>query len=192
MDPDLPLFQALQAGDDSALGELINRHREPLFHFAYRHLRDEIAARDVVQETFVRAYFKAREFRPRATVKTWLYAIALNLCRDQFRRFAKRRRELPLDAPTIDDSLQAKLADAGPTPDVDAERRDRFARLQEAIDQLPETLRDALVVFALEGKSQMEAADILGTTPKGVETRVYHAKNKLRALLNLYFGENSL
>lgn len=65
MDPDLPLMEALQAGDDSALNELIDRHREPLFHFVYRYLRDEPVAREVVQETFVRVYFKAKTFAPR-------------------------------------------------------------------------------------------------------------------------------
>ena len=91
MDPDLPLIEALQAGDESALNELINRHREPLFYFVYRYLRDEMAARDVVQETFVRVFFKARTFRPRSSVKTWIYTIALNLTRDEGRRLGRRQ-----------------------------------------------------------------------------------------------------
>ena len=59
---------------------------EPLFRFAFRYLRDETAARDVAQETFVRVYFKAASFKPQSTVKTWLYTIAVNLCRDRLRR----------------------------------------------------------------------------------------------------------
>lgn len=62
-------------------------------------------------------------------------------------------------------------------------RNDHFGFLQRAVDQLPVRLREALVLFSLEGKSQRETADILGTTPKTVEFRVYHAKNKLRELL---------
>ena len=68
MDSDLPLIEVIQAGDDSALNELIHRHREPLFHFAFRYLREETAARDVVQETFVRVYFKAGKFTPKSSV----------------------------------------------------------------------------------------------------------------------------
>lgn len=185
MDPDLPLIQALQAGDDSALNELINRHREPLFRFAYRFVRDETAARDVVQETFVRAYFGAAKFKPQAAVKTWLYAIALNLSRDHVRRVSRHRTGLLL-GPDGSAVSSEEIVDNLPTANESAARRDDFALLQTAIDQLPPRLREALVVFALEGKSQREAADILGTTPKTVELRVYHAKKKLR----LWLGES--
>lgn len=187
MDPDLPLIEALQAGDDLALNELIHRHREPLFHFALRYLRDETTARDVVQETFVRAYFKAARFKPRATVKTWLYAIALNLCRDQFRKSARRRHEVSLNVPRTDGSVALEVVDPQPPPSEQAGSRERFTTLQRAIDRLPGPLREALILFSLEGKSQKEAAEIIGTTPKTVELRVYHAKNKLRDWL----GERS-
>ena len=90
MDPDLPLIEALQASDDSALNELMGRYREPLFHFAFRLVHEETAALEVVQETFVRVYFGARKFKPKASVKTWMYSIALNLSRDHFRRLARR------------------------------------------------------------------------------------------------------
>jgi RNA polymerase sigma factor (sigma-70 family) len=182
VDSDLPLIQALQAGDDSALNELINRHREPLFHFVFRVVRDETVAGDVVQEAFVRAYFGAAKFKPRATVKTWLYAIALNLSRDHARRLFKQRGVVPLEDNT-QSKRGAEIADAAPLANDAARSHDDFARLQRAIDQLPPKLREALVVFSLEGKSQRESADILGTTPKTVELRVYHAKKKLRELL---------
>ena len=187
MDPDLPLIETMQAGDDSALNELIHRHREPLFRFVYRYLRDEIAAADVVQETFVRAYFKAKQFRPRATVKTWLYTIALNLSRDQARRLSKRVGEVSLDVPSANGGLRPEFYDEQPTPGTIVGQQDQFARLQRAIDQLPQTLREALVLFSLDGNSQRETADILGTSPKTIELRVYHAKAKLRALLGSRF-----
>ena len=60
VDVDLPLLQALVAGEELALNELIQRRRDALFPFAFRYLRDESAAHDVVQESFVRLYFKAR------------------------------------------------------------------------------------------------------------------------------------
>lgn len=183
MDADLPLIQALQAGDDAALNELINRHREPLFYFVFRYLRDETAARDVVQETFVRVYFKAANFKPKATVKTWLYAIALNLSRDQARKLAKRRHDVSLDAPHAETKQSVNLPDPQPQPGEQSGQRERFATLQHAIDRLPQSLREALVVFSLDGKSQKEAAEILGTTAKTVELRVYHAKKKLREWL---------
>lgn len=183
MDPDLPLIEAIQAGDDSALNELIDRHREPLFRFVYRYLRDETATGDVVQETFVRVFFKAVKFAPKSSVRTWIYAIALNLCRDQFRKLARHRGELSLDALAREDAPKAEVPDTGPSPFARAAEADRFEHLQRAIDSLPQKLREALLLFSIEQRSQQEVADILGITPKAVETRVYHAKEKLRRMI---------
>jgi RNA polymerase sigma-70 factor (ECF subfamily) len=186
VDPDLPLIEALQAGNESALNELIDRHREPLFYFAFRYLRDETAARDVVQEAFVRVFFKAKTFEPRASVKTWIYAIALNLIRDEGRRLSKHQRNVSLDAPGPGDRPPLEVEDSAPTPDQQTGQKDRFAGLHSAIEKLPHNLRAALVLFCLEGKSQNEAAEILGTTPKTVEMRVAHARQRLRQLMGAH------
>jgi len=183
VDPDLPLIEELQAGNELALNELINRHREPLTYFVYRYLRDETSARDVVQETFVRVFFKANTFKPRSSVKTWIYAIALNLTRDEGRRLSRRVREVSLNAPGPDEQPPLEVADTTPTPETRAGQRERFALLQAAIDRLPHKLKSALILFCLEGKSQNEAAEILGTTPKTVEMRVAHARQRLYRLL---------
>jgi len=183
VDPDLPLIEALQAGDDSALNELINRHREALHHFAFRYLRDEAAARDVAQETFVRVYFKADKFKPQSLTKTWIYSIALNLCRDHSRKYWKRRSDVSLDLPSTEQHPRLELADPADEPSARAVKTDHVALLHAAIDQLPQKLKEALVLFTLDGKSQKETADILGTSPKAVELRVHQAKLKLRDIL---------
>ena len=183
MDPDLPLVQALQAGDDSALDTLIERHRGPLFRFVFRFLRDETAAGDVVQETFVRVYFKAGKFLPRSSAKTWVYAIALNLCRDHLRRLRRRRGEVSLDAPATEARPAFEPADPRPGPSEQAAQSDRFGRLQAAIDRLPHKLKSALILCSIEGMPHQEAAEVLGTTPKTVELRIYRAKERMRGFL---------
>lgn len=180
MDPDRPLIERLQGGEDLALNELIGRHSEPLFRFAWRYLQDETAARDVVQETFVRVYFKAATYRPRAAVKTWIYSIAINLCRDRSRKLSRDRRNLPMDRPLADDQSIEDLPDALPTPSEASLIKERFGLLERAIGELPPGLRGPLVLCALEGRSHREAAEILGASPKAVELRLYRAKAKLR------------
>ena len=154
-----------------------------MVRFVHRYLRDVAATEDVVQETFVRVYFKAGKFRPKTSVKTWIYSIALNLCRDQFRRLARHRGDVAMDAPTRPDAPRLEVADIAPLPSVRAIEMDRLAHLQRAIDELPEKLREVVLLFSLEQRSQQEVADLLGITPKAVETRVYHAKARLRTLL---------
>lgn len=183
MDPDLPLIEALRDNDDSALSELMSRHREALYHFAYRYLRDETAAHDVVQETFVRVFFKADRFQPRALVKTWIFSIALNLCRDQQRRRAKHYYDISLDAPKINAAPPPEPIDPSARPDDRAEEREQVSLLRQAIDHLPRALREPLILFSLEQHTQKETAAILNTTPKSVELRVYRAKARLRSWL---------
>jgi RNA polymerase sigma-70 factor (ECF subfamily) len=189
VDADLPVMLALQAGEESALNELIARHRDALHHFVYRYVQNETVAADVVQETFVRVYFKAQKYRPPTLVKTWIYAIAVNLCRDHFRRTFRRRGDVPINGgsesvtqPSVDP------ADAGPSPSTLAGQSEEFAALKNAIDELPHALKTALILFTLEGHSQKEAAEILGTTPKTVELRVYRAKDRLKKALSGLLG----
>src|SRR6476661_6764080 len=109
-DPDLTLVQALKVGKDQALDELMDRHREGLFRFVLRYVHNETDALELALETFVRAYFNIGKFRPAAKFATWLYHIALNLCRDHLRSRAHR------------DSLQTasinSLAQEGEDPSV--------------------------------------------------------------------------
>lgn len=182
-------MQALQAGRASALEDLMARHREALFRFSLRYLRDETAAADVVQETFVRVYFKAPRFEPRSSVKTWIYAIALNLCRDFARSRTRRASDLRLDAAPGAGGTVSPPEDRAPSPSEQTEIGDRFEFLRRAVDLLPHKLKSALVLFSLEERTQSEVAEMLDTTPKTVELRVYHAKKKLRELLGGKFPE---
>ena len=182
-DPDLPLVRALQAGDESALNELIRKYQEPLFRFICRYTGDEETARDILQETFVHLYFGMGRFKPRAKFVTWLYSIAMNLCRDYARSKQKRQAHLTqsLDSGELHRKLPA--ADRGPVADV--ESHERLAILQKAIEELPHDLRTALLLFAVDGRSQQECADLLGISAKAVETRVYRARKILEKRIRL-------
>jgi RNA polymerase sigma-70 factor (ECF subfamily) len=180
-DPDLQLVAALKAGEDLALNELIQRHRQPLYFFVFRYLRDESAALDIVQETFVRAYFSVRSFKPRSSVKTWLYTIAANLAKDRL-RWLSHRRHLSLDSPE-GEGTRAQVATLELSPSAETAAREKFTELERAIADLPERLRIPLLLCTLEGQSHKDAGEILGISPKAVELRIYHAKGKLRAML---------
>ena len=174
-------MRALQAGDESALNKLMRKYQEPLFWFIWRYTGDEETARDLLQETFVRLYFGIRRFKPHAKFVTWLYSIAMNLCRDYAR--SKQRRQSyateSLDAGDLHREVPA--ADRGPAADV--ESHERLAALEKAIQELPHDLRTALLLFAVEGRSQQECAELLGVSAKAVETRVYRARKRLENTL---------
>src|ERR1700730_14282943 len=108
-DPDLDLVQALQAGEDRAMNTLIDRHREGLFRLVFRHIPNEADAIELTQKAFVRAYFNIQKFRPTAKFVTWLYHIALNLCRDYARSPAYRYPTFAIELPIFNQG-QARIA----------------------------------------------------------------------------------
>ena len=186
-DADLPLVRALQAGEDSALDQLMERHQEALFRFIRGYVQNEADATELTQETFVRAYFNIGRFKPNAKFVTWLYRIALNLCRDHAKSSRTRNAARTDSLSGDDDSVvtaQRDLPASGETPAESAMTSEKMAALDRAIAQLPHDLRTALVMTVLEQRSQQECAELLETTPKTIETRVYRARKLLVALMS--------
>ena len=185
-DADLELVRALQAGTDSALDSLMERHREPIFRFVRGYVVNEADAVELTHETFVRAYFNIGKFTPTAKFATWLYRIALNLCRDH----AKSRRVkhagitdslTPIDGDT---TAESDLPTSGRAPDEEAQSAEIMRALDGAIAQLPHDLRTALVLSVMEQRSHQECAELLETTPKTIETRIYRARKLLSELMS--------
>lgn len=182
--PDLgdeDLMLALQGGRDVALDELMHRYKQPLFYFVTRYTRDEEVSYDIVQEAFVRVYTRAETFNPAYKFKTWLYQIALNLCRDYGRK-KKLQSFISLDSWITKNGEDVSLHDiVASDENIESliEHRQTLMILEKQIDALPHKLKTALIMFSLEGRSQEECARILGITPKTVEMRVYRARKIL-------------
>ena len=180
-DPDLILVQALMLGKDHALNALMDRHREGLFCFVLRHVHNEADALDLAMETFVRAYFNIDKFRPAAKFATWLYHIALNLCRDHVksRAYQYSLQTVSFDAPAQEGDDPSLLLATEGRPDQKADRVEELTALGKAISELPEDLKNAFILAALEDRPQAETAELLGISLKAVEMRVYRARKLL-------------
>ena len=180
-DPDLILVQALMLGKDHALNALMDRHREGLFCFVLRHVHNEADALELAMETFVRAYFNIDKFRPAAKFATWLYHIALNLCRDHVRSRAYQYslQTVSFDAPAQQGGDPSLLLATEGRPDQKADRVEELIALEKAIGELPEDLKNAFILNALEDRPQAETAELLGISLKAVEMRVYRARKLL-------------
>ena len=180
-DTDLALVQALQVGEYHALNALMDRHREGLFRFVLRHVHNEADALELALETFVRAYFNIEKFRPAAKFTTWLYHIALNLCRDHLRSrtYQKSLQTVSFDAPGQEDGDPSLLVVTESGPDQKTDRLEELIALEKAISELPEDLKNAFILTILEDRPQAETAELLGISVKAVETRVYRARKLL-------------
>jgi RNA polymerase sigma-70 factor (ECF subfamily) len=184
-DPDLPLIRALHAGEEAALDALMERHQEPIFRFILRHVLNEADAAELTQETFVRVFFGAPKWKPTAKFTTWLYQIALNLCRDHVKSRKVRNAALThsLSEPRHPGEVEVEreLPSRGASPAEELLVHEKMAALESGIAQLPLDLRTALLLTTVDQRSQQESAELLNTTAKTVETRVYRARKFLRA-----------
>lgn len=147
-----------------------------------RYLGDPDEAREAAHESFIAAWTALPRYDPARPFGAWLRTIAINKARDRGRRLAFRRLIFG-DRPP--EETEAKdQADSSPHAEAALLERERLAMLDRGIARLPRPLRDALVLTAIDGLPQKEAAEVLGVTVKTVETRVYRARKILAETLD--------
>jgi len=174
----------LVAGEDTALNDLMERHAERLFHYLVRSLQNEEDAADLAQEVFAKVYQKRARFRATQKFSTWLYAIASNLVRDRY-RWRSRHPQVSLDGKreAAGTSFLEMLPEGRPSPTETLQAEERAEAVRRAVAGLPTELRQPLILSEYEERSHAEIAAILGCTAKAVETRLYRARQRLRASL---------
>jgi RNA polymerase sigma-70 factor (ECF subfamily) len=161
------------AGDRAAFGILVERYAGVARRVARAVLGNPEDADDAAQDAMLSALVKLEQYDARRPFGPWLLRIVANAATDRRRRRSVRRVE-PLDV---------GLTAGGPRPDVTAERRALAERLRQALAELPERRRIAVVLFDVEGYSHAEIAAVLGIPEGTVRSEVFHARRRLRALL---------
>ena len=165
-------------GDSESFNELVLRWERPIYALAYRTIGREEDARDVCQETFLRAFRALPGFRGQAKFSSWLYRIALNLCRDWVRR--QRRTpvvQVPEDVDVME--LAAAREPSEPIENIVA-RRDLTRAVEKAMEKLPEEQRTAIILKEYHGLTFQEIADLAGCPLSTVKTRLYQGLAVLR------------
>jgi RNA polymerase sigma-70 factor (ECF subfamily) len=178
---DEELVTRSRGGDIDSFNQLILRWERPIYALAYRVIGREEDARDVCQETFLRAYRSLGGFKGQAKFSSWLYRIALNLCRDWIRR---QRRAPVSQFPEDVDILEAAAA-AEPSESIEdlVARRELSAVVEEAMAALPEEQRTAIILKEYHGMTFQEIADLQGCPLSTVKTRLYQGLAVLRRQL---------
>lgn len=172
-------MRRLQGGVTCALDPLMERWQIRLRSYLMRHGLNDADACDLAQETFVRVFRHADRFDPRRTFSTWMFQIALNLWRDHARRRGRRPTAPLAEVPeTAGDT----------TPQSNTEANEAATAVREAVADLPLSLREVVILAEFEHRSQAEVAEIIGASPKAVETRLYRARAKLRESLSRWLS----
>jgi RNA polymerase sigma-70 factor (ECF subfamily) len=177
-DPEAELCERLGRGDVSAVAEAYDRYHQTVRSFARRLVGDDEATEDLVQEVFVTLPSAIRRFRGDATIRTFILSIAVNHSRHYVRAAARRRR-------VLQDAIDERVFDELPANDPESlSRRKQLAEvLQRALDKLPLDQRVAFVLSEIEERPASEVARIVSAPEATVRTRIFHARKKLRRLL---------
>jgi RNA polymerase sigma-70 factor (ECF subfamily) len=181
---DEELVVSLRSGDSQSLGVLVTRWERPLFCFAYRMLRRQEDARDICQETFLRVLRKAHRFKEGSKFSTWMYQIALNLCRDQLRK--RRRWSMILsEGREIDERIDtpSRAGSEDTDPSLGVERNEQSVMIQQALMEIPPEQREVLIMKEYEGLKFKEIAEILGAPESTVKSRMYYGLTGLKSAL---------
>ena len=179
------LVSAYLAGEERAFEELVNRYRNRLFNFVYRNICDRERAEDIVQEVFVRVYRHIHNFNLAKKFTTWVYTIASNLVKNEFRN---RSRDLLVMFQTIERTWQnedrpLQFEDEGTRPDVLFRRRHLIELVEEAVAKLSPSHRQVFVLREMEGKHYEEIAVIAGRNLGPVKARLNRARNRFAGLI---------
>lgn len=176
---DATLVDAARAGDARAFDELVRRHRPRVFALALHLTRSAADADDVTQDTFARAFRRLHRFEGRCRFTTWLHRIALNRAFSRI-ALARRRRAVSLEEPRV-------TFDPPPSPRDDPhqayELREHQAALLDALARLSPPLRATLLLVAVDGVGQREAAVRLGCRTGTIGWRLHQARAQLRRIL---------
>ena len=182
--------KALQAGDRAEFARLVNAYSGPIYRLGLRMLGRQQDAEDVLQNTFFQALTHIANFESRSSLSTWLYRIAANEALMLLRR---KRPEVSIDDNDSDDDKDdlspSQFVDWGALPEEELLSSEGQKALDQAVQNLPETLRMVFILRDIQELSIKDTAEALGLSETNVKTRLLRARLHLREQLSAYYGE---
>jgi RNA polymerase sigma-70 factor (ECF subfamily) len=189
MQADTALVQRAQANDRAAFNEIVLRYKSKVYNYIFRMVHSVLDAEDLTQETFVRAYLSIRSFQSRASLNTWLFRIATNLCIDYSRKNRKNQAltsSLSQENDGMDEDTEREIPDLAFDPQRLLLNKELGVILNKALGELPEKLRTVVLLFDIEGLPYDEIASVVGCPLGTVKSRLFNARNALREKIGPY------
>ncbi len=191
-DQDGLLVQRCQANDLSAFDEIVARYQNRIYHFVRRMVGNDTVAEDITQDVFLKAFRNISAFRQESSLQTWLFRIASNLCRDNYRRKQRETAWFSFwrKSPNDDESSEEiELPDVSHAPERNYMQAELGDMIQNAIQQLSPVLREAIILHEIEEMPYEEVAQTLGVPLGTVKSRIFHGRSRLRKVLETYLQD---
>lgn len=175
------LIRKAKQGDMHAFEELILKHEKIVYNLALRMMNHSEDAKDISQEVFLKAYRSLCNFDERSAFSTWLYRITHNTCIDEMRkRKGKQSYSLEEELENEEGSMQRQIADEGDTPEESLLREEQKSEILQALGNLSEEHKAAIVLRDVKGLSYEEIAEILEVSLGTVKSRISRGRNQLK------------
>jgi RNA polymerase sigma-70 factor (ECF subfamily) len=188
LDPDAALMLRVKKGDTAAFSDLVEKYKLPIINLCWRTLGDSTEAEDLAQNAFVQAYKSAARYEPSAKFSTWLFTIARNLCLNEIRRRSRHPADsLDQTFDDSDDQPMHQVEDRHTTAPPDQLLRGELEqKVEEAIQDLPENQRTALLLCRQDELSYDEMAKILECSVSAVKSLIHRGRETIKQKLKPY------
>jgi len=193
---DESLLCRLRDGEREVFGPLVRRYERELFGYLRRYVGDDDLADDVFQNTFLQVFLKIGQYEPGRPARPWIYAIATNQAIDALRRRNRRTADRPAESVTVPDEdceprplFELLPAPGDPPPDT-ADREEQRQRVRAAVDRLPESLRQTVLLVYFQGLRYQDAAEVLDIPVGTVKSRLHAALTKLTVEWSVADGDD--
>ena len=173
--------------DEKAFEILIQRFKNPLINYIYRFLGDYDSCVDVVQETFIKVYRYKDNYSSVAKFSTWIYTIAGNLARTEYKR--SRRRNLFSINSYGEENKSFEIPDESNRPDVEVDANMKREIIQKALLKVRDSYREAVILRDIQGLSYEEIAEIIGIEVGTVKSRINRGRAELQKLLKHIYND---
>ena len=187
-DPDAALMLRVKRGDRAAFAELVEKYKQPLFNFVFRTLRDEAESEDVAQNTFLQVYKSRDRYERTAKFSTWLFTIARNLCLNEIRRRSRHPAEsIEESHAEYEDQPRQQYEDKAHIAAPDKLLHGELAqKIEEALAELPENQRTAILLCRQDELSYEEIAEVLDCSLSATKSLIHRGREALKEKLKPY------
>lgn len=187
-DPDAALMLRVKQGDRAAFATLVEKYQQPVMNFVRRTLRDETEAEDLAQNVFLQVYKSAPRYVITARFSTWLFTIARNLCLNEIRRRSRHPAEsLDTTHPESEDQPLHQFEDKTTfSPSESLLQRELVEKIEQALAELPENQRAALLLCRQDELSYEEIAEVLDCSLSATKSLIHRGRETLKEKLKPY------
>ena len=187
-DPDAALMLRVKRGDTAAFAQLVDKYKQPVINLAFRTLRDATEAEDLAQNVFLQVFKSAHRYKSLAKFSTWLFTIARNLCLNEIRRRSRHPAE-SIDAPHPEQEDQPlhQFEDRKTfLPQESLLHGELEHKIEQALAELPENQRTAILLCRQEELSYEEIAEVLGCSLSATKSLIHRGREALKQKLKPY------